>query len=70
MAPRFNMIKAGAFYLPLPGVFIPLQNISIFYELSSDWHVIKLQGLWHQTLSSKGMLKLVAVDVGFGGGWF
>ena len=70
MAPRFNLIKAGAFYCPLPGVFIPLQNIQIFYKLSSDWHVIKLQGLWHQTLSSKGMLKLVVVDVGFGGGWF
>ena len=25
--------------------------------------MIKLQGLWHQTLSSKGMLKLVAVDI-------
>ena len=70
MAPRFNLIKAGAFYHPLPGVFIPLQNIQIFYKLSSDWHVIKLQGLWHQTLGSKGMLKLVAVDVGFGGSWF
>ena len=45
MAPRFNLIKAGAFYHPLPGVFIPLQNIQIFYELSSDWHVIKLTGL-------------------------
>ena len=32
--------------------------------------MIKLQGLWYQTLGSKGMLKLVAVDVGFGGGWF
>ena len=63
MAPRFKLIKAGAFYHPLPGVFIPLQNIQIFYELSSDWHVIKLQGLWHQTLSTKGMLKLVAVEV-------
>ena len=32
--------------------------------------MIKLQGLWHQTLSSKGMLKLVAVEVGFGDSWY
>ena len=63
MAPRFNLIKAGAFYHPLPGVFILLQDIQTFYELSNvvDYHW--LQGFWHQTLSTKGMLKLVAVDI-------
>ena len=62
MAPRFNLIKAGAFYCPLPEVFIPLQDIQIFYRLFSDWHVIKLTGLLAPNSQYQGY-----VEVGFGG---
>ena len=63
MAPRFTLINAGAFCCPLLGYLYPHKIFKLCYELSSDWHVIKLQGFWHQTLSTKGMLKLVAVDI-------
>ena len=63
MAPRFYLIKAGAFYCPLLGVFIPLQDIQIFYELSNVVGYHWLQGFQHQTLGTEGMLKLVAVDI-------